>query len=60
MKIELKLGAVTVKEFAEIINGRLYTLSESAPFNEIELFTDEIGDGSGKERGVLRNMHKSP
>ncbi len=48
MKIELKLGAVTVNEFVNIINGRLYTLSETAPFNEIELFTDEIGEISRK------------
>ncbi|MBQ8837157.1 MAG: hypothetical protein IJ002_06590 [Clostridia bacterium] len=48
MKIELKLGAITAKEFADSMQAKLYTLSKSAPDREIELITDEIGEISHK------------
>lgn len=48
MKIELKLGAISAKELAESMQAKTYTLSDSAPLNEIELITDEVGEISRK------------
>ena len=53
MKIELKFGAVSVKEMADSMQAKLYTLSGSAPFNEIEFVTDEIGEISRKTLFVV-------
>lgn len=44
MKIDLKLGAITVADAAALMHAELLTLSADAPMREICNFTDEIGE----------------
>ena len=44
MKINLKLGSITAKEFAELSSAKLYTASEGALAYTIGNLTDEIGE----------------
>lgn len=44
MKIELKLGSISAKEIAEYMGAEMLFLSETAPMQPIELFTNEIAE----------------
>ena len=44
MKTDLKLGSLTVEQVAEYMGAELLTLSENAPTQTIELFTDEFSE----------------
>ena len=44
MKIELQHGKISAAELAESMQAKTYTRSQSAPLNQIELITDEIGE----------------
>lgn len=44
MRIQLKLGVITAKDFANIVDARLYSYSSNVCCNEIALLTDDIGE----------------
>ena len=55
MKTELKLGAVKVKELADNMGGRIFTLSDTAPDLEVEFITNEVNEVSAKGIFVASN-----